>query len=73
MRDSCLSEEAKTTFYCPFALPKQMHCLGDDCMGWENDYEAGGGLGDCSLLVHRRELVNGLGPMLNVGVCKAVL
>ena len=66
MRVSIYSDQAKTACFCPFALPERVYCLGDDCMSWESDDEFGDGTGDCSLLMHRREVINRTDAPLHV-------
>lgn len=68
MRDSLLPKEAQADYFCPLAMPQRVNCLGNECMAWEYDVEGGGGYGDCSLLVRRREIVNGIGPNLVVSI-----
>ena len=55
MRDSRYPDTAQA-YYCPFAFPVKMHCLGDDCAAWEDDDDTAG-CGDCSLLVRRQEIM----------------
>jgi hypothetical protein len=69
MRFEMTPNEAED-LYCPFALPTRQHCLGDGCMAWEEGDDCPSAHGDCSLLIHRREIVNGLGPILTVDVRK---